>query len=147
MALGEDIPLAQGTPGTEILSFGWYDPEAWGVWSKAGSALLLLPVPAEARGDLVLTATAHAFLHAAHPHQEVEVWVEGEKLATWSFTLDRNRGPRSVAIPAETVRRAAGRTLPVRLVVLDAVSPASLGAGPDPRSLGMGLLSLRLSPA
>jgi hypothetical protein len=147
LPLGEDIAFARGTAGTEILGTGWYDPEAWGVWSGAGDALLLLPLPAAAGGDLVLTATAHAFLQAAHPHQEVEVWVGGEKLATWSFTLDRNRGPRSVTIPAETVRRVAGRTLPVRLVVLDAASPAGLGAGPDPRSLGMGLLSLRLSPA
>lgn len=145
--LDEDIPFARGTPGTELLGLGWHEPEAWGVWSGAGEALLFLPVPAEAEGDLVLTATAHAFVRPAHPRQDIEVWVAGEKLTSWTFTLDRNRGPRTVTIPAETVRRATGRTLLVRLVAPDAASPSSLGGSPDPRPLGMGLLRLRLSPA
>ncbi|WP_141210869.1 DUF6311 domain-containing protein [Elstera cyanobacteriorum] len=130
--LHQDIRL--GDPASApFLAMGWYTPEPWGVWSRGKRAVLvfrdLLP------GRVRLRLTAHAF----GPNKEQEFQLQfGDR--TYPFRL--SDATTDVTLEMESATPSQVLTI----VVPTPTSPAQLGHGPDPRTLGIGLVGLNIEP-
>ena len=88
------------------LGRGWSEPEPWGIWGVGEVHELLLHLPAPPEADIELDADVHAALIGPRTSQLVDVCVNGQRVATWNFTLRDNREVRSVRIPREAARAA-----------------------------------------
>jgi hypothetical protein len=72
----------------------------------------------------------------------VEVWSGTKKLAEY----DLKESPAQLAIPVGDINVANGRPVVLGFYLPDAVSPAKLGISPDPRELGLLVVSLEAVP-
>ena len=94
---------------------------------------------------MAIEADVQAVLLGARSSQQVEVLAGGQRLATWAFTPERNRGIRSVRIPLAALRTEQGLpAVTVEFRPQAVASPHDLDAGnADTRPLGLGLLRIR----
>ncbi|QAZ67090.1 hypothetical protein [Solidesulfovibrio carbinolicus] len=114
---------------------GWYWPAAWGVYSRGERACL--PFEGVAPGkDGVLAFTAGGVLAPGRDSQALEVWVNGQRLATLGLTA--TPAVQQVAVPGELLK---GGLVTFEFRVGRPFSPASLG-GEDHRRLGFALLNV-----
>ena len=116
---------------------GWSSEEPWGVWSDGSQADLFLPLPQNVTGPLVMTLDAHVYPPSG---QEITVVAQGRQIA-------RLKGPfpneqTQFILPAALVMGRKRIDLAFQMKVL--TSPEALGEGDDPRTLGLGLESVRL---
>ncbi|MCC7177365.1 MAG: glycosyltransferase [Acidobacteria bacterium] len=120
--------------------------ESAGRWTDGPSALLSARAPGSGR-PAALRLRFQPFLAASHQTQHVMVDVNGLDLGNWIFSYQPDAGTVevTVAIPADRIPDD-GR-LWVRIRLPDAVAPAAIGAGPDPRQLGVNMMDVRLDPA
>ncbi len=131
-----------GTPAvTDALTSGWSQPEDWGVWGLGGSHRLSLPLSRMPEGDVVLEVDSQVVLLPTRTELAVDVFSGGDKLATWTYNEQVNRGIRTVHIPRGTID-----TPMVRLEFRPSsfAPPHDLNpANSDDRQLGMGLVRFR----
>ena len=120
------------------LQDGFSAVEPWGVWSVRKECSLSVRIPSASDG-LQLIVKAQAYMRT----KRVQVYSGEQKLAEWNMT-----GPLVtpadyvVAIPSELT----GRRLELRLVQDDVVAPCEVDpANGDTRTLGIGLISMRLA--
>jgi len=154
---GEDAPpVAYGSLVTEawrdaigpgfaaLLGDGWSKPESWGgIWGVGVVHELRLYYHAAPAGHADIEAVVQAALAGPRERQNVDVVVRGETLATWEFTRDKNRGLRSVRVPASVI----AASLPVMTLEFrphSVAAPIDLDpAIRDGRLLGMAMLRVR----
>ncbi len=153
---GDAPPLAYGSlvaeawrdaigPGfAALLGDGWSKPEDWGgIWGVGAVHELRLYYHAAPTDHAEIEAVVQAALAGAREQQKVDVVVRGETLATWEFTRDKNRGLRSVRVPAALIAAS------VPLMTLEfrphaVAAPMDLDpAIRDGRLLGMAMLRVR----
>jgi hypothetical protein len=131
--------FAHGENGTFLLESGWWEPAAWGVWSKHGTASIRFFLPRlavagcaalELRCWPIVNVTDHQFL------------LNGAMIEP---RVDTGPGGSMLSIPIPTIGEAQGATV-VHLVIQNkrAKSPFELGLNGDRRKLGLGLKSLAL---
>jgi hypothetical protein len=114
------------------------DGKEW-TWSEGKSAQLALPVPSDP-GALTLVIKMGALIsRPAVPHQAVEVFANGQKIAEWEVA---DMADFSALIPAEVTKK--GGTLSIELRVPNATSPKALGLTDDSRILGVRVYSAEL---
>ena len=131
-----------GDAGVWLLGSGWSPPEAWGTWSRATTAQIVLPPLAGEHGwRLHVDGTAFLDGLAAGASRRLSVAV-GEQTCAVSFAAGRASAAVSIEVGADDARR--GATL--SFTFPDAVSPASLGLTADTRLLGFAVRSLRAEP-
>jgi len=147
-------PTASSTPGTVVgtsIQFnaggnsdryrvsGWSQTEKEWTWSEGKSAQLALPIPSDP-GALTLIIKLGALIsRPAVPHQTVEVFANGQKIADWEVA---DTADFSARIPAEVTKK--GGILNIELRVPNATSPKVLGLGDDSRILGVRVYSVEL---
>lgn len=116
-----------------ILS-GWGDRESWGgIWSTQNRASIKLPIPeSDAKS---LTFALNAFVTAAHPKQEVMIFINGKQQG--KYILNKFEG-NEISVPLPPL---ANKQLPIEIdfEIPNAASPKSLNLGNDDRKLGIGL--------
>jgi len=115
---------------------GWGERETWGgIWSTQNRATIKIPMPE--KGAKSITFSINAFVNAAHPKQEVIVFINGQQKG--KVLLNKFEG-NELYIPLTGVDNAR---LPITIdfEFPDAVSPKSLNLGNDDRKLGIGLKS------
>jgi hypothetical protein len=79
------VGFAAGDPGAADLRAGWDEPEAFGRWTDAADATIVLPVnPANTR-PLRLTMLAFSTPTAAAPGRQVDVFANGRPIAHWAI--------------------------------------------------------------
>ena len=83
-----------------ILGTGWSSPEPWGVWGIGPSHTLNLYMEHPPEGDITVEVDGAVALVGPRRAHEVSVFAGGQLLTTWQFSMDRNRAPRSVTVPA-----------------------------------------------
>ncbi len=132
--------------GQDYIAYGWSVPEPWGIWSESSSAALVIKLDKPVTSDLTLELSADGYITARRPTQEVEVSVNDGSIGTLYFTQAAPFGTMRLTIP-QTAALANNDLLRVRFNIRNPVSPAELGLSSDPRRLGLGLRSLRLTPA
>lgn len=125
-----DEPIAR-------LISGFSTRESWGVWSMQRECVLRICLPQSLDGQRVIV-NAQAFVRTKH----VDVYSGSRKLAEWNVVVPPMT-PADYVIDVPT--ELAGRTLELRLVQDDVVAPCEVDpANGDRRTLGMGLISMRL---
>lgn len=119
------------------LAGGWSGKEPWGVWGVGEAHALTLP-PSEA--PLLLEVDCATAMLGPTEWQAVTIAADGQPLDAWQFTRARNRGVRSIRVPAS----AAGATVtfhpsPPLLRPCDCDTASS-----DDRRLGLAVHRVRL---
>lgn len=140
--LGRLVPTRAGSAGSHALGIGWSAPEDWGVWSDGPLATIAAALPSTAMPPLTFSIVAHAFGLPAGQTRLVTVSHAGRDLAQWRV----GGGDDSFAVPVPAEAFASGELF-LDLHVSNPRSPIELHAGSDPRHLGIGIVSLLLSPA
>jgi Macrocin-O-methyltransferase (TylF) len=146
LPVGEWVAAANGGL-TPWLRAGWSTPEDWGIWGVGPTHELLVPVPEGSTGDVVFSLDIHAALLGARTTQTAGIFVAGEQIATWIFTLANNRAPRGIRVPKQLIENAGERAQMVRVQIRlhDLRPPPTLDpATPERRPLGLALHGIRL---
>jgi hypothetical protein len=133
-----------GAGGAALLESGWSGSESWGTWSTAAQATLLpIAVPeAASDSDFRLDATVRAFVAKPNDVRHVTVRVNGTVVGEWilSNALAQQVSaqiPKSALLDRHSLALSFDISNPP-------LSPASLGLSSDSRTLGMGLITLRI---
>jgi hypothetical protein len=134
------LGFAAGGDGNACLVSGWSEPETNFVWSDSGQSVLRLPVPPGARQVYVELALQPFLRPPALMAQRLKVRVHGVRVAAETLRGETRLGFYA-DVPADVPRQDKAAFLPVKLVMPDACSPASLGAGDDRRALGFAVRS------
>ena len=129
---GTVIRFDERDTARSYLVSGFSKNEGYFTWTQGNDAELLFELP-EVPGALTLTLE-----HGVYGgKQQVEVWVNGRRIADYTATETQ---AYTVEIPAGTV---TGKELSLRLHLPDAVSPAEIHPDePDTRKLALSVTSL-----
>jgi hypothetical protein len=117
---------------TGYRGYGWSGIEQDFTWSDGRSAqvnLTVLPPAKPLRLRMRLMGVSHP---PELPFQPVEVYANGERVATWKVG---ERADYTADIPTSVIEKGGDLTIDLRIP--KAVSPKSLGISPDPRLLGV----------
>lgn len=128
------------SPWTAALAVGWNQPEAWGVWSQAETASLVLPAPI---GASARTLCFHFYLGA----------LTSSTTHTWPLKILINgrivsiSGHHSGPGPHEINATASIGDGPMTIEFTGprARSPRSINGGPDSRLLSLSLFKIDIS--
>ena len=138
------LSFADGGSGVKYLQDGWSKPESWGVWSEKPTASLQLPLQKLPKGDLTLNLVIGAFVSAKHPREEVDITLNGEKVAHFIFTKATESQRQTIKLPLALIGK--DKTLNLLFIPSAPISPKELGLGADTRSLGVSINELQLTP-
>jgi glycosyltransferase involved in cell wall biosynthesis len=136
--LGDLLHFTGGSAHLPLLRRGWGEPAHWGVWSvEPVAAISFRPMP-QPNEPLVLRMAVRGFVPPSQPTLEVDVLVNGTRLATWPFRhpTDFSFVERVVVIPCDLL---VDGVVHLQLSIPDARSPRELGMSQDERRLGLGL--------
>jgi hypothetical protein len=130
---------------TNYLGQRWYPPEEWGVWGRGEMHNLSLVYTHRPQFDLELDAEVHVLLGGSLKTQYVDVFVAGEHLTTWHFTMSQNRAVRTIRLPKEAARLDNDFAVTtVEFRPRSTTSPQQTNpASEDVRQLGLGLFRFR----
>ncbi|MDB5431350.1 MAG: hypothetical protein JWP35_2466 [Caulobacter sp.] len=122
---------------------GFHTPEPWGAWSRTRAPVVMLRPP-PSRGPVSLALSYAVYLTEARPTFEVSVLANGLEVAAWCDEVrDTALRSRVIVLPPEVLEGCDGLTLQFRTSAPG--SPIDDG-GTDPRRLGLGIVSLTLTP-
>jgi hypothetical protein len=96
---------------------------------------------------MLFSFMSHASISAKHPSLVVDVIVNGHSLHSFSYRAPKDAvdGIRSIEIPYDLLAKSQG-LLQIEFHMTTPVSPASLELSADSRTLGLGLVWVRLTP-
>jgi GT2 family glycosyltransferase len=139
---GGIIGCGDGDAGVWLLGPGWSTPEAWGTWSRATTAHIVLPpLAGEHAWRLHVDGTAYLDGLAAGASRRL-LLTAGHETCAVSFAA----GVTPPAVSIEVGPDHARRGVTLSFTFPDAVSPAALGLTADTRLLGFAVRSLRAEP-
>lgn len=140
-ALGEKIRLsidARTRKARTAEGFSW--PENWGVWSDAETATVLTRKPREKKMEVgSIEFEVQPFLPSQRPSLEVDVLVNGQQCATWTFKAEKNNGRGTFRCPFP--KTVSSGYVWLTFQIKDPRSPLECGVSNDARKLGLGLIS------
>ncbi|MGD9612503.1 MAG: sulfatase-like hydrolase/transferase [Kiritimatiellia bacterium] len=141
VALGTVLAFDRRQNGLPYLELGWGEEHRGLVWSTHSYASLGVPLQ-DAEGDLQLVFRWLPFLVPARVEaQEIAIYVNDRHLQDVRLTRAELQECR-VDVPRDWL---AGSFLKIAFRIPGAVSPASVGAGADQRTLGVALKSLEIA--
>lgn len=134
-----DTPLAiTSWPLTHAKSYGWYNADAWGVWSS-DLAALDFTWPVEQDEPITFEMTAAVYTGGRGVTDEVEIWSGGRRLDI--VTLPTNHGdPATVRF--DVPKPVQGEVVQLVFYRRLARRPCDVEAIPDFRRLGMMLFAI-----
>jgi hypothetical protein len=136
--IGDTIDLTAGPRAEAPLLHGWGTAEAIGRWTVGAEAVVAWRIDRN-DADLALVCDGEAFLPSGAPHQDVDVWANGQLAASWHFAADA-QSPLPARVPLP--RMADAELLVVTFRIRSPRSPVELGVGSDWRRLGLLVRSL-----
>ena len=131
------LSLRPNEAGGELLETGWYAAESWGRWGEPRATLRFLPQGG--KGELRLSAWALASPRPPAQVQRVAVMANGRLAATW--TVSATAAEYHVLLPPLDDARSA---VEVAFVAQDPTGPQDGNGAVNSRSLGLGLIAVRL---
>ena len=120
---------------------GWSDDEPWGVWSRGMYSDLLIPVHEALHDDILISFLVQGFVPRQHPLQEVDVFLNGDFVASWIFS--KTYMPVFHTIHASQEACVNGM-LVVGFHMRNPASPSALGISGDQRVLGIKLQGIKV---
>ena len=135
-----DLPVGANTNLYDdyFLGSGWSSPEGDYVWSYGSESHLNFRKKPGLAGDIVLDCGA--FLVPGHQEVTGHVFINGREEGAFRFVPEQGRQMLSYRLPVEA------ETIDMKIVVDNPTSPLAVGAGNDPRILGISLFAMRLKP-
>jgi hypothetical protein len=138
------LDFRAGGNGMPYMDESWSAPEPWGTWTCAREACLSLRIAPKPTEDLLLSVFLQPFVNRANPCLTVTVSVNGESVGEWIF-LDGTRLTEALMpIPFSCLSKL--ETTHISFIMDAPKSPSELGLSADTRKLGIGVVSLSLSP-
>lgn len=141
VAFDKVIPVADFEKTGIKKRFGWSTIEPWGMWSDGYYADLQLSFPGMVDYELELLFFVHRYMTAQHPTQKVDIYVNNNRVDQWNFGDATNPPSRLIRINHQSIQE---NLLTIGFRMLNPASPATLGHGPDFRTLGIGLKGLQI---
>jgi hypothetical protein len=123
---------------------GWSAQEVWGIWSVSHHAALKIgPLP-KPGGPIRLTMVVRPSVFEKHPHQVIDVILNGRQIETWEFSFDAKSGNsiKILNLPSSAVDE--GGFLNLTFHVERLVNLLAEGISADDRELGLGLENIHL---
>lgn len=134
---GQSLGIGRGLEW--VLGRGWSQPEAWGVWSDATNAQLLLSLkPADFPRGGRIQLSFISYVPDGH-EQRLELELAGRKLASRTFNALQQQ--QVVEIDIDALSISLSRVTRIDLSMPDAISPVTSG-GADQRQLAVGLTNV-----
>lgn len=138
----EGVPIAGETPlglgsegnGTGGLVEGWSEPEAWGTWSVGPSSVIRVAVPHAAGTSVTLALDFRTFPLPSGDARTV-TWHGPAGQQSWSIDAQTAHG----RLLFDVLPDATTGVVELDLRHDPVASPASLGIGPDPRPISIGV--------
>ena len=121
----------------DIPSYGLSLKEVWGRWSCASNVILKIDTKLPNQ-DLELNFKMMAYLNKARPYQKADVYINGQKLATWKW----KEGVNPETILQVPKKLNTNNTLEIRFEIDNPKSPKELGTGEDTRDIVLGFIDL-----
>ena len=138
--IGQKVGFGETGDSERFRISGWSNTEKEITWTEGPTAVLKFAgVPATAPHRLKMTLSALTNPPQL-PSQPVEVYANGEKIATWEVT---GKAEFTALIPPRKEGQDGALTIELRMP--KAVSPKELGLNTDPRVLGVSVFDLTIS--
>jgi hypothetical protein len=135
--LGKKIVFGESGDSENFRVSGWSSTEKEITWTEGQRAVLQFSGVSSA-SPLRLKMTLSALTNPPQlPSQPVEVYANGQKIATWEVT---GKAEFTALIPSKT--GGQDDALKIELHIPKAVSPKELGLNSDPRVLGVSCFDL-----
>ncbi len=142
--LGDVYRFSLGGNAEHCLLGGWSLSEPWGIWSLGKNSEVGFRLSESLSGNIHLTVSANPFVHAGRPMKEIEVFVNGQWVATWNYQLGQGTAKRSASIPQNIYQQNEG-VLKIKFVPKEIDSPKQAGLSEDQRQISLGLVDLVLT--
>lgn len=142
---GAWYPVVADSEAARLLAGGWNVPEAWGVWSSGTEATMVVPCRLRSGASVRNVALAlRGFVVGRHDRVRVDFRIAGSPAGRAAFRIG---GPdeESVDLPVPPSACRGGPVVRIDAAIDSPASPAELGLSGDRRSIGVGLLRMRLS--
>jgi hypothetical protein len=140
IAVGEKIDFGSGGNSAPFKLKGWGGAEAWGSWTIASAASLIIPTPSSPHG-LRLVLDTVAFLPRASDTKRLTVIVNGTQLGTVDYDQETSARTLSFDLPAQVLHDPF---LSIEFAIDKPLSPKELGLSDDTRKLGIGVHWMKL---
>ncbi len=144
-SLGETLNFQRGGSAARYLRGSWADAEDWATWASGREFGLDLPLSREAvSGAVTLWAVVSPNVSPKFPKISVQVLVNDVQVDTWTFNYSAaGLATRTAHISKDVL--ATGNPVKIRFRVIGPLhSPAEMGTGPDPRTLSLAFVKLRI---
>jgi hypothetical protein len=132
---------ATGNAGN-YLQAGWSHAESWGTWTVGDAARIRLPLATPADAGAIISVEVAPYLNASHPTLQADVVYADTVVTQWTFD---SAGPVTLTMHIDADLFAGDARPCLTFRIADARSPCESGESTDPRHLGLGFRSLRLS--
>lgn len=123
---------------------GLSKPEKWGRWSDGKTVDMKIKLPTD-KGDLRCCFVLKPFLNEKIKQQIVSVSINDKFIVDWIFELGKP-SPKTEFIIPKSLLKKSGKTF-FSFKIKNPVSPWELGLAEDRRNLGIGFISLQITPA
>lgn len=139
---GESVAFTNSNPRVPLMiGAGWHAPERDGTWSSASAELWIDVAPNCSRSTpCEATLSSIAFAASATRPLDVEVTIEGQKVAHWTISGTEPQTHALALYHDETLPSGVR----VRFDIQGATSPQQRGVSSDPRVLGLKLREIAL---
>jgi hypothetical protein len=143
LAPGQTLDFSNGQNKDALLA-GWSSSEPAAVWTEGHSAFVGFVLRAGGAPARQMTLRAMPFVMPGKlASQHVQVWHQNTRLVAFDMSvLDA-----TLTIPLTEVPMADGEVIILCLYLPDAIAPAALQPGLDPRVHGLYVKSLQLVPS
>lgn len=142
--LGETLHFISNGNGDSFLHNGWYPAETWGTWSKGKDSDITLKISHPENTNYLMTVYARGFVHPKRPEKQIDVYVDGKKIATWKYKLGEEVTKNSAAIPRNFLND--DDVIKIKFVSDVAESPKQAKLSEDTKEISLGLIELSISP-
>jgi len=141
LQLGRTYHFARGADGNQFLGEGFSHPESWGTWTDAKDAFLFFQLGTAPPAPLSIAIEASSLSPEADRKQIVAVVANGH--ACGQLVVTSSRPDATITCPAGAF--GAGDNV-LHLQIARPTRPVDLGMNADHRPLGLGLMTLTLTP-
>lgn len=140
--LGKIFPFSKQLPSSSDIK-GLSKPEKWGRWSDGKSVDMQIKLPTD-KGDLKCCFVLKPFLNEKIKQQIVSVSINDKFIVDWAFEVGKP-APKTEFIIPKTLLKKSGKTF-FSFKIKNPTSPKELGLNGDNRKLGIGFISMQITP-
>ncbi len=141
-----NFSFSTGNAETRNLAKGWWSPEAWGTWSIAKEAEIMLPPISPQPGNVSLEFALDLYVRPpTTPRQTLRLTLNGQEILLIEATKQTTGQVYAASVPDQIFNGNKPNILTFEIG--SPTSPQEAGDSADPRKLGVALRSVAISYA